>query len=61
MERDKLLPLQPDPGGPHDGHPQLHPIIHLHAGQVCFTAYPAYPILMREWYIETFHLLNRDR
>ena len=34
MECDQLLPGEPDPGGPHDVHPQLHPLLHLHERQV---------------------------
>ena len=34
MERDQLLPGEPDPGGPHDVHPQLYPLLHFHARQV---------------------------
>ena len=34
MECDQLLPGEPDPGRPHDVHPQLHPLLHLHERQV---------------------------
>ena len=34
MECDQLLPCEPHPGGPHDVHPKLHPLLHLHARQV---------------------------
>ena len=34
VERDELLPGEPDSGRPHHGRPQLHPLLHLHARQV---------------------------
>ena len=38
MECDQLLPCEPDPGGPHDVHPQLHPLLHIHERQVLHSA-----------------------
>lgn len=34
MEHDELLPAEPDPGGPADGHAQHHLLLYLHEGQV---------------------------
>ena len=34
VEHYELLPAEPDPGGHHDGHTQLHLLLHLHEGQV---------------------------
>ena len=34
VEHHKLLPVEPDHGGHHDGHTQLHLLFHLYAGQV---------------------------
>ena len=34
VERDELLPIEPERGGHPDGHPQLLRVFHLHEGQV---------------------------
>ena len=34
MECDQLFPFQPHRGRPHDGQPQLPPLLHLHERQV---------------------------
>ena len=34
VERDQLLPAEPDHGGYPHGHPQLHLLLYLHEGQV---------------------------
>ena len=39
VERHQLFPRQPDRGGPHDVHLQLHPLLHLHEGQVKHLIY----------------------